>query len=71
MKVALCFLTSDPSGFLYKESIWKDWIEENKDPEMKKFFNRYLDLKKDNKTMEMITEEIKLLMFNNKNLIDK
>ena len=54
-----------------KESMIEQWIEENKDPEMKKFFNRYLDLKKDNKTMEMITEEIKLLMFNNKNLIDK
>jgi len=52
-----------------KESIIEQWIEENKDPEMKKFFNRYLDLKKDDKTMEMITEEIKLLMFNNKNLI--
>ena len=52
-----------------KESMIEQWIEENKDPEMKKFFNRYLDLKKDNKTMEMITEEIKLLMFNNKNLI--
>jgi hypothetical protein len=54
-----------------KESMIEQWIEDNKDPEMKKFFNRYLDLKKDNKTMEMITEEIKLLMFNNKNLIDK
>ena len=45
------------------------WIEENKDPEMVKFFKRYLDLKKD-KTMQIITDEIKLMMFNNKNLIE-
>lgn len=53
-----------------KEFMIDQWIEENKDPEMIKFFNRYLDLKKDDKTMQMITDEIKLLMFNNKNLIE-
>ena len=53
-----------------KELMIDQWIEENKDPEMAKFFNRYLDLKKDDKTMQMITDEIKLLMFNNKNLIE-
>jgi hypothetical protein len=53
-----------------KELMIDQWIEENKDPEMEKFFNRYLDLKKDDKTMQMITDEIKLLMFNNKNLIE-
>ncbi len=53
-----------------KEFMIDQWIEENKDPEMAKFFNRYLDLKKDDKTMQMITDEIKLLMFNNKNLIE-
>jgi hypothetical protein len=37
--------------------------------EMSKFFNRYLDLKKDEKTIEMIQEEIKLFMFNQKELI--
>jgi len=29
-----------------------------------------MDLKKDDKTMQMITDEIKLMMFNNKNLIE-
>ena len=42
-----------------KEFMIDQWIEENKDP----------DLKKD-KTMQMITDEIKLMMFNNKNLIE-
>jgi len=31
MKVALCFLISDSSGALYKEHIWREWIQENKD----------------------------------------
>ena len=62
---------SEPESEPELEKKKKAKEEENKDPEMKKFFNKYLDLKKDNKTMEMITEEIKLLMFNNKNLIDK
>jgi hypothetical protein len=53
-----------------KEFMIDQWIEENKDPEMVKFFKRYLDLKKDDKTMQMITDEIKLMMFNNKNLIE-
>ena len=53
-----------------KEFMIDQWIEENKDPEMVKFFKRYMDLKKDDKTMQMITDEIKLMMFNNKNLIE-
>jgi len=53
-----------------KEMMIEQWIEENKDCEMEKFFNRYLDLKKDDKTLQMITDEIKLMMFNNKNLIE-
>ena len=51
------------------ETLIEQWVEENKDPEMEKFFKRYVNLKKDDKTMQMVTDEIKLLMFNNKNLI--
>jgi len=49
-----------------KELMLEEWIEENKDPEMDKFFSRYLDLKKDNKTMLLIQDELKLMMFNQK-----
>ena len=52
-----------------KELLIEEWIQETKDPEMAKFFNRYLDLKKDEKTIEMIQEEIKLFMFNQKELV--
>ena len=54
-----------------KEMMIEEWVQENKDPEMTKFFNRYLDLKKDTKTIDMIMEQLKLMMFNNKDLIDK
>ena len=40
-----------------------------KDPEMEKFFNRYVELKDDKITMETVQEEYKLLMFNNRDLI--
>ena len=53
-----------------KEYMIEQWIEENKDPEMEQFFKRYLHLKKDDKTMQMINDELKLMMFNNKNLIE-
>jgi hypothetical protein len=53
-----------------KEYMIDQWIQDNNDPEMEKFFNRYLVLKKDDKTMQMITDEIKLMMFNNKGLIE-
>jgi len=53
-----------------KETMIEQWIEENKDPEMEKFFKRYLDLKKDDKTIEMINEEVKLMMYNKKNMIE-
>ena len=49
-----------------KELMLEQWNEENKDPEMDKFFSRYLDLKKDNRTMQLIQDELKLMMFNHK-----
>jgi hypothetical protein len=52
-----------------KEMMLEQWIEENKDPEMDKFFSRYLDLKKDNSTMQLIQDELKLMMFNQKDKI--
>jgi hypothetical protein len=60
-------------GHLYedKELMLEQWIEDNKDPQMDQFFRRYLDLKKDNETMLHIQDELKLMMFNKKNNVDK
>ena len=52
-----------------KEEMIEEWFNENKDIEMIKYFNRYLNLKEDDKEMQLIKEEMKLMMFNNKNLI--
>jgi hypothetical protein len=52
-----------------KEEMIEEWYNENKDSEMIKYFNRYLNLKEDDKEMQLIKEEMKLMMFNNKNLI--
>jgi hypothetical protein len=52
-----------------KEELIEEWFAENKDSEMIKYFNRYLNLKEDDKEMQLIKEEMKLMMFNNKNLI--
>ena len=53
-----------------KEFMIEQWIDENKDPEMEKFFKKYLNNKKDNSTLDMINEEIKLMMYNKKNMIE-
>ena len=53
----------------HKEDLIEEWFNLNKDPEMEKFFNRYIELKDDKITMETVQEEYKLLMFNNRDLI--
>ena len=53
----------------HKEDLIEEWFNINKDPEMEKFFNRYVELKDDKITMDTVQEEYKLLLFNNRNLI--
>jgi len=53
----------------HKEDLIEEWFNINKDPEMEKFFNRYVELKDDKITMDTVQEEYKLLMFNNRDLI--
>jgi hypothetical protein len=51
------------------EQIIENWLQLNNDPQMKKFFDRYLNMKE--KELKHIYEEIKLLMHNKKNMIEK
>jgi hypothetical protein len=55
--------------YTHKEDLIEEWFNINKDPEMEKFFNRYVELKDDKITMDTVQEEYKLLMFNNRDLI--
>ena len=52
-----------------KEMLLEDWIEEGEKhyPEISKKFKKYLNNKENDETMNMIKDEIKLMLYNNKN----
>ena len=49
-----------------KELMIEEWLDENKEPEMQKFFDRYLNNKKDTGTLNDINDQLKLMMYNKK-----
>ena len=51
-----------------KELMIEEWIDNNKEPEMQQFFDRYLNNKKDMGTLEDINDQLKLMMYNKKPL---
>jgi hypothetical protein len=53
----------------HKEDLIIEWFNEHKEPELIKYFERYMNLKDDKSTVDAIQEEYKLLLFNNKDLI--
>jgi len=55
----------------HKEDLIIEWFNLNKDPDLIKYFERYMDLKEDKPTAESIQEEYKLLMFNNRDVVNK
>ena len=52
-----------------KEDLIVDWLEIHKDCELQKNFEKYLKLKDDDKNFKSLQEEIKMLMYNNKNIV--
>ena len=54
-----------------KEMMLEEWLseEQHKYPELKEKFDRYLHNKEDDDTLNMIKEDIKLMMYNNKGMI--
>ena len=57
------------SVYNHKEDLIIEWFNLNKDPDLIKYFERYMNLKEDKPTVETIQEEYKLLLFNNRDLI--
>lgn len=57
------------SVYNHKEDLIIEWFNLNKDPDLIKYFERYMNLKDDKPTVETIQEEYKLLLFNNRDLI--
>jgi len=54
-----------------KEMMIEQWMDEqHKYPELKEKFERYINNKENDDTLNMIKEEIKLMMYNKKNLIE-
>ncbi len=54
-----------------KEIMLEEWLETNKDTEMKEKFLRYLNNKETDECINMIKEEIKLMMYNKKQICIK
>ena len=50
----------------------EEWIENGKEyPKIMSKFKRYIDKKDNNKVLNKIKDEIKLVLFNNRGMIDK
>jgi hypothetical protein len=57
------------SVYNHKEDLIIEWFNLNKDPELMKYFERFIDLKEDKPTAEAVQEEYKLMLFNNRRSI--
>ena len=57
------------SVYNHKEDLIIEWFNLNKDPELIKYFERFIDLKEDKPTADAVQEEYKLMLFNNRTLI--
>ena len=60
----------DNNDFILEQKL-EEWIENGKNyPIIMKKFNRYLEKKEKNQVINKIKEEIKLILFNNRKIID-
>ena len=53
-----------------KELMLEEWLEQNKNTEMKERFIKYLNNKENDETLNMIKDELKLMMYNKKQLLE-
>ena len=59
------------SVYNHKEELIIEWFNANKDADLIKSFEKYMNLKEDKPTIDAVQEEYKLLMFNNKDVVRK
>ena len=52
-----------------KELLLEEWLQENKDEELKEKFMKYINNRDDNEIINSIKEDIKLMMYNKKEMI--
>ena len=53
-----------------KEMMLEEWMNDNEEPEMRKFFDRYMTNVKVKSTMDDINDQLKLMLYNKKDLIE-
>jgi len=53
-----------------KEDMLEEWVNDKDEPEMRKFFDKYMNNMKEKETIEDINEQLKLMLYNKKNLIE-
>ena len=60
----------DTNEFVLEQKL-EEWIENGKDyPEIMKKFNRYLEKKEKDEIINKIKDEIKLLLYNNRKVVN-
>ena len=60
----------DTNEFVLEQKL-EEWIENGKDyPEIMKKFNRYLEKKEKDEVINKIKDEIKLLLYNNRKVVN-
>jgi hypothetical protein len=52
-----------------KENMLEEWVNDKDEPEMRKFFDKYMTKMKENDTMKDINEQLKLMLYNKKELL--
>ena len=52
-----------------KELLLEEWLEEKNDQEMKEKFMKYINNRDDDELINSINEDIKLMMYNKKEMI--
>jgi hypothetical protein len=51
-----------------KENMLEEWVNDKDEPEMRKFFDKYMTKMKESATMEDINQQLKLMLYNKKEL---
>jgi len=51
-----------------KELMLEEWMNDNDEPEMRKFFDKYMTNVKEKSTMDDINDQLKLMLYNKKGL---
>jgi len=61
----------DTIGKLYtdKENMLEEWVNDKDEPEMRRFFDKYMTKMKETDTMNDIDEQLKLMLYNKKELL--